>query len=262
MDTNLKNINLQAILANKYLQIGSIIFIIVNIIILNVFVFIASRQTSSTSIASDQQKTPTINQRPTTNSQQLSTCTTCEAQLTDILARIQKIETVLSVTPIPPIANPSPTPLPPTTAPTATTIPTPTPTRIIGTPTPTVTVSGVKEYYILLGSGNSSSSEWADISGLQATINTSLYPTIKTATLELTGNTPTGNETIWVRLYNATDNYPVPNSEITWNGGGDKIIVSNPITLTTGNKTYKVQMKTQLSFVSNVNNAKIHLILY
>jgi len=125
-----------------------------------------------------------------------------------------------------------------------------------------VTVSGVKEYYILFGSGNSSSSNWTDISGLQTSINTSLYPTIKTATFEVGGHTPTGNETIWVRLYNSTDNYAVPNSEITWEGGGNKYITSSPITLASGNKTYKVQMKTQLSFVSYVDSAKIHLILY
>lgn len=262
------NINFQSILANKYVQIGGIVFIVINILLLNVFVFLASRQTSATSNASSLQKTAVapINNQPGNllagQSSQQSTCASCEARLEQALARIKNIETALSATPKVIITTTAPTTAP-TSGPTATAIPTPTPTRTTtGTPTPTVTVAGVKEYYVIFGSGNSSSSDWTDVSGLQASINTALYPTIKTATFEVGGHTPTGNETIWVRLYNSTDSYPVPNSEITWDGGGNKFITSSPITLAAGNKTYKVQMKTQLSFVSYIDSAKIHLILY
>lgn len=264
-----KNINLRTILTNTKVQIGGIIFIIINTLLLNVFVFISSKQTSTATSASGLQGTITapINNQPSTINNQQSACASCEARLDQAFTLIKNIQTALSAAPKPMAANPTPTSTPaptPTTAPTATaTPPTPTPTRTVtGTPTPTVTVSGVKEYYMLFGSGNSSSSNWTDISGLQASINTALYPTIKTATFEVGGHTPTGNETIWVRLYNATDNYAVPNSEITWEGGGNKYITSSPITLAAGNKTYKVQMKTQLSFVSYVDSAKIHLILY
>lgn len=265
------NINFQSILTNKYVQIGGIVFIIINILLLNVFVFLASRQTSATSNASSLQKTaaaPISNQPGNLSGRetiQQSTCASCEARLEQALARIKNIETALSATPKNITANPTPAPISvtPTSAPTA--VPTPTPTRTTTgtpTPTPTVTVAGVKEYYVIFGSGNSSSSDWTDVSGLQASINTTLYPTIKTATFEVGGHTPTGNETIWVRLYNSTDGYPVPNSEITWEGGGNKFITSSPITIAAGNKTYKVQMKTQLSFVSYIDSAKIHLILY
>jgi hypothetical protein len=135
-------------------------------------------------------------------------------------------------------------------------------TTVTQTPTPTVTVFGVKEYYVPFGSGSSSAGDWTDVSGLQTSINTALYPTIKTATFEVGGHTPTGNETIWVRLYNATDNYPIINSDVTWVGGGSQFIISSPITLISGNKTYKIQMKTQLQYNSIIDSAKVHLILY
>lgn len=273
MDPQTK-INIQSILANKYTQIGGALFIIINIIILNVFVFISSRQTSTTTSASPLQRSPVspignqLSSLPTIQVSQKPTCASCEAQLEQALAWIKNIEKALSATPKPTINIPTSTSAPvptatPTATPAVTTTLTPTPTRTTtGTPTPTVTVSGVKEYYLLLGSGNSTSSNWTDVSGLQASINTALYPTIKTATFEVGGHTPTGNETVWVRLYNVTDGYPVPNSDITWEGGGNKFIISSPITIAAGNKTYKVQMKTQLSFVSYIDSAKIHLILY
>lgn len=262
------NINFRSILTNKYVQIGSIIFIVVNIFLLNLFVFILSKQTSTITNASIQPSTsmtPVNNQSSSTATQQ-ATCASCEAQIELALTQIKNIQTALSATPRPTKSFDTPVNTPiPTTAPATTTAPTstPTPTRsLTGTPTPTTTVNGVKEYYLLLGSGNSSSSSWTDVSGLQLSINTTLYPTIKTATFEVGGHTPTGNETIWVRLYNASDNTPVANSEITWEGGGNKYIISNPITLASGNKTYKVQMKTQLSYISYIDSAKIHLILY
>lgn len=260
--------NLQSILKNKYVQIGGIILIVVNTLLLNLFVFISSRQTSTISSASSQPSTgiSPISNLPAASQNQQSPCASCEAQLNEALARVKNIEIALSATPKPAIITLAPTPTPtPTAAPTPTPIrtPTPTPTRTItGTPTPTVTVSGVKEYYVLFGSGSSSSSDWTDVSGLQTSIDTALYPTVKTATFEIGGHTPTGNETIWVRLYNATDKYAVPNSEVTWEGGGNKYVISSPITLAAGNKTYKVQMKTQLSYISYIDSAKIHLILY
>lgn len=272
MDPESKKINFQAILTNRKVQIGGIIFIIINTLFLNIFVYISTRQTSTATNASGLQKniTSPVSSLPDISKNQQFACATCEAGLNQAIAMLQEIKTALSATPKPTIVKSTPTPAPtPTSAPTATPTPaasstlTPTPTKTTtGTPTPTTTVSGVKEYYLLLGSGNSSSSNWTDLSGVQISINTALYPTIKTATFEVGGHTPTGNEIIWVRLYNATDNYPVPNSEITWDGGGNKYIISNPITIASGNKTYKVQMKTQLNYTSYVDSAKIHLILY
>lgn len=243
MDLN-RNVSLESILNNKYVMLGGLIAIVFNLIVLNVFLFQIYNQ-------------PKISQTPS----QQNPCTSCEARLNEAFAKIQNIETALSGTPKPSGIRSIPTSTPaPTVVPTAVPTATPTP-RITDTPTPTVTVAGVKEYYILFGSGNSSASDWSDVSGLQASIDTALYPTIKTSTFEVTGHTPTGNEIVWVRLYNSTDKYPMPNSEVTWAGGGSQS-VSSPVTLISGNKTYKVQMKTQLSYPSYIDSAKIHLILY
>jgi len=122
--------------------------------------------------------------------------------------------------------------------------------------------SAVKEYYVPFGSGNSQGTDWTDVPGLQAYIDTTLYSQIKQATFEVGGHTPTGNQIVSVRLYNTSDSHPVWNSDVTWNGGGSQFLVSNPIILDKGNKLYKVQMETQVGSLSYIDQAKVHIVLY
>ncbi|MBI3984685.1 MAG: hypothetical protein HY344_01960 [Candidatus Levybacteria bacterium] len=135
----------------------------------------------------------------------------------------------------------------------------PTPTKA---PSSTQTTSSVtKEYYIPFGSGSGSSLEWQDVSGLQASIDKSGYGSIKSAVFEVSLHIPTGNETASVRLYNSTDNHPVWNSEVTFNGNSSSVSMSsNPITLDSGNKLYKVQIKTQLQYSAVIDQSRVHII--
>lgn len=171
--------------------------------------------------------TQTNTQKSTSNT--ISPSDTMTKQLDTALTKIKNIETVLFITPsiIPSI----------------------------------VQVNSVKEYYIPFGSGTSQAADWTDIPGLQAYVDTTLYPSIKNVTFEIGGHTPTGNQIVSVRLYNVTDSHLVWNSEVSWSGGGSQFVVSNPITLDTGNKLYKIQMKTQVQSLSYLDQAKIHIIL-
>jgi hypothetical protein len=130
MNPNTKT-NFQSLLANKYVQIGGIAFIVINMLLLNVFVFIASRQTSATSSASGLQKniTAQVNLSAGQASQQ-SICASCEAKLDQALTTIKDIQNALSAAPKNTTANPTPIPtLAPTIVPAATAIPTPAPTQ-------------------------------------------------------------------------------------------------------------------------------------
>lgn len=129
------------------------------------------------------------------------------------------------------------------------------------TPPPSAS-STAKEYFIPLGGGSSNADDWTDVPGLQAYVDTALYGRIKTVTFEASLRTPTGNQSANARLYNVTDGHPVWNSDVSIEGGTPQLLISSPITLGTGSKLYKVQMKTQLKFITYLDQSRIHIMTY
>jgi len=119
--------------------------------------------------------------------------------------------------------------------------------------------ASIKEYFISFGTGNNQTSDWTDVSGLQANINFGNYQNIKEIRFEASVNVPTANQTVSVRLFNVTDKHPVWNSEVTTTN--NNYVVSSPIVYDFGSKTYQVQMKTQLKYLANLTLARLHIIL-
>ncbi|MDO8269648.1 MAG: hypothetical protein Q7T54_03195 [Candidatus Levybacteria bacterium] len=134
--------------------------------------------------------------------------------------------------------------------------------KTIKTPVSQTTVTSVKETFVTLGSGSSTSLEWSDIPGAQSYIDSAAYGKIKTVTFEVSLHTPTGNQTAYARLYNVTDSHPVWNSEVSIEGGTPLLKISSPITLDKGSKLYQVQMRTQLQSRTNLENARVHIVTY
>ncbi len=117
-----------------------------------------------------------------------------------------------------------------------------------------------KEYFIPFGTGAISSTDWQDVPGLQATINGSSYGVIKSATFEVSIHVPTGNETAEVQLFNVTAGHPVWFSDLIFSGGSTpQFLTSPPVTLDPGSNSYKVQMKTQLGYSANLDQARVHI---
>lgn len=131
--------------------------------------------------------------------------------------------------------------------------------QIIKTQSSAPSQSATKEFFVPLGSGSSTANEWADIPGATAYIDSLAYPSIKKAAFEVSLYTPTGNQTAYARLYNVTDKHPVWYSDVSIEGGTPQTKLSNNITLDTGNKLYQVQMKTQLQFRTNLENARVRI---
>lgn len=132
--------------------------------------------------------------------------------------------------------------------------------EIIPTTTPSET-SQVKEFFVPLGSGSNSSDDWQDVAGAKVSIDTTNYPSIKSVVFEALVHIPTGNEIAYVRLFNETDKHPIWTSEVSLEGGTPQLLVSKPITLDSGSKTYKVQMKTSLKFQAVLDSARIHILI-
>lgn len=128
--------------------------------------------------------------------------------------------------------------------------------------TPVQTGSSVKEFIIPFGGGSNSSEDWEDVAGLQAYVDSTKYGSIKSVVFEATMRIPTGNQTAYVRLYNATDKHPVWLSEMSLEGGTPKLLTSQALTLPSGNKLYQVQMKTQLKFQAILDQARLRITTY
>ena len=123
-------------------------------------------------------------------------------------------------------------------------------------------VSLLKEAYIPLGTGVNTATDWVDVKGAAAYVNTSSYGAMKKVTFEASIGVPSGNQSAYVRLYNATDKHPVWYSEMTMAGAGPELLISAPVTIDSGNKLYQVQMKSQLGSASNLLQARVHILLY
>jgi len=121
------------------------------------------------------------------------------------------------------------------------------------------TSSSVKEFYIPFGYGSNSTDDWADVSGLQAYVDTVKYQNIKNVVFEATIYIPTGNQKAYARLFNVTDKHPVWFSEVSIEGGQQQLVTSEPIKFDPGNKLYQVQMKTSLKRLTNLTQARLHI---
>lgn len=135
--------------------------------------------------------------------------------------------------------------------------PTKNPTPI---PTAIAAISQTKEFYIPLGSGTNSSDDWQDVAGIKASIDSANYSSIKSVIFEASVHIPTGNQVAFVRLFNETDKHPVWFSDVSLEGGTPQLLLSKPITLDSGNKIYKVQMKTSLKYQAILDQARVHII--
>ncbi len=221
------------------LIVGGILLLVVgNLVYLDIKI---TRKIISPPVISSVVQTPITQTTPIPPSEIPSPCATCPAQLNVAMSLIQNIQAALSITPKP------------------TLFPT-----IIPTATPISSSSGllVKEYFVPMGLGYGQSADWTAVPGVQTTIDTSLYPPIKQVTLEFTGYTPTGNQVVYARLYNNTDSHAIPSSDITWSGGGYQSFATPALVLDSGKKTYAIQLKTQLQYVSYVQDARLHIVLY
>lgn len=133
---------------------------------------------------------------------------------------------------------------------------TPTPTSI-PTPTPTP-INSPNEYFVPLGTGSGNYTTWTSIPGLGASINTLYYQNISTVVFEATVWIPTGNQTVYVQLYNANTFQSIVNSQMTVIGSVPTL-VTTPISLTSGNNLYQVQLTTQLGYTTYIQQARLRI---
>lgn len=119
----------------------------------------------------------------------------------------------------------------------------------------------VKEYFIPLGTGTNQSNDWENIAGTETSTDFGQYTNIKEIRFEASVSVPTSSQLVWVRLWNKTDKHPVWYSEVATKGETSAYLVSQPIIYDIGQKTYQVQIKTQLKGLTNLTQSRIHITL-
>lgn len=135
----------------------------------------------------------------------------------------------------------------------------PLPTPITTKTTQRTVASGVKEFFVPLGSGSTQNDQWEDIAGVEAYIDTNSYAQIQTVYFEVSMGIPTKNGVVYARLYNVTDKHPVWFSEVSTDSQTSKLVATQ-IKLDPGNKQYRVQMKTTLKYPSILDFARVKII--
>ncbi len=139
------------------------------------------------------------------------------------------------------------------------------PPSVLGTTDKAATTVGAKEFFVPFGySIVNGTSEWTDVAGMQATIDSSLYPKIKQVVFEATVFVPTGNQTVWLRT---RDYDGFSYATVTMDGTGPKFLTSssfslNPGAKSPGPKAYYVQIKTQLTYPVHIYQARLHITTY
>lgn len=121
---------------------------------------------------------------------------------------------------------------------------------------------GVKEFFIPLGTGSNTASDWTDVPGVKAEIDSTKYSNIQKVLFETSVHVPNANQVIEVRLYNETDKYIVANSEMLYPSGTTQNFRISEIKLGDGLKTYKVQMKTELKYTAILDQSRLHITTY
>lgn len=118
-----------------------------------------------------------------------------------------------------------------------------------------------KEIYIPLGTGSVESFVWTDLSGVEAYLDPANYGKIKQVTFEASLRIPTANGRVFARLYNVNDELGIYESEVSAEGDKGTRVESKPIPLSSGNKLYRVQMKTSMDYTGVLDMARIKVVL-
>ena len=91
------------------------------------------------------------------------------------------------------------------------------------------TSSSKRESHVFLGVGSTTNGDWTDIPGAHAYIDSGKYGKISSVVFDATLRVPTGNQKVWVRLFNTTGKHPVWNSEMSMEGIGHTLLSTSKI---------------------------------
>lgn len=131
-------------------------------------------------------------------------------------------------------------------------------TTVYTPPKVTTTATSKGEFFIPLGSGTVSlGTDWTDINSAQAIFDAANFGSIKAAYFEVFIRTDSGQ--VSARLFDTSTPAILFSSQVT-STSSTSTFFSAPITLSAGNKTYRVQMKSTIS-TGVLDQARVRIIV-
>lgn len=132
-------------------------------------------------------------------------------------------------------------------------------TNTVSAPAP---ISTKGEYFVNLGTGSVTNSEasgsnWKTIDAAQATFDIGNYSNVKSVTLELFLHAATSGE-VHARLFDTTTPAVFWSSELSTSSTTSTLLTA-PVSLVSGAKTYKIQMYSTLS-TGYLDQARLHIV--
>ncbi len=126
----------------------------------------------------------------------------------------------------------------------------------------TIVQTAQKEIFIPVGDGSTNSHSYVNLSGAQVTIDSSNYSGVASVDFEASLWVTGGNGKAYAQLYNITAGHPVWNSELSNSSGTGVLLVSPTISLDSGQNTYVIQAKTDITdWSANVTTGRIKIVL-
>ena len=117
----------------------------------------------------------------------------------------------------------------------------------------------VKEYIIYLGSGQTDNRDWTDISSAVAAINTANYGQLKAVYFEAALSIIGGEA--HARLENQTTGQVIYQTEVVNNTSSATWETSSAFTLSSGQNSYMVQLRSTSGEMAILSGSRIHLFL-
>ncbi len=139
----------------------------------------------------------------------------------------------------------------------------PTPTHVsedvseVAIVTPTL-LPHVRDYFIPLGSANVQTADysWTN-TAVEVLLDLSNYPSVTNVTFDAVLSIQSGQ--VEARLFNATDGYEIGGSTLVGDGNSPQYSSSSNLSLPSGSKVYRVQMRTSLNFSGSMENARVRI---
>lgn len=120
--------------------------------------------------------------------------------------------------------------------------------------------SQVKEYFVYLGTGSSSSRDWTDINSTLATVDTTQYGTIKSVNFEATLSIISGE--VYARLKNVSTGAIYHASAVTHNTSTSQWRTSQTFQLPAGANQYVVQLSSSNGELARLDGSRIKIVVH
>lgn len=113
--------------------------------------------------------------------------------------------------------------------------------------------------YIPLGSGSSVATDWTSIDSLSVILDSADYSGYSGVQFEVSMRAYQGNGKAFARLYNSTDGTGVLSSEVSTTTSDYTWVTSSSFNISSGKKTYKIQLKSLTGYETGVQNSRIKI---